>query len=214
MDKAMLYQADIETQNSIVVSSVLLLFIAAFFGSSLTLGADGARWVSSVDSPSFVQIGDVVLTHSDVDAYIRDRVREEHRRAFLRDPGRIAELIQQQALTFQLAHRAIENGLDKDPDVIALLDLSAKNELSKLEVRRFLDENMLDSYRNQAQELALTSPDLVDPGVSTLTFDQLLVTGQEEESRLDTAVRIADLYERYKERSEEHTSELQSRGHV
>src|SRR5699024_6000143 len=86
MDKAMLYQADIETQNSIVVSSVLLLFIAAFFGSSLTLGADGARWVSSVDSPSFVQIGDVVLTHSDVDAYIRDRVREEHRRAFLRDP--------------------------------------------------------------------------------------------------------------------------------
>src|SRR5690625_3723414 len=177
---------------------VLAMIAAAVSASPGLLANDGAGKAES--NPSvFVRIGEVVLNHSDVDAYITDRVREEHRSAFLRDPGRIADLVQQQALTFQLAHQAVENGLDKEPEVVALLDLSAKNELSKLEVRRFLKENMLDSYRNQAQELALTSPDLIDPGVSTLTFDQLLVTGQDNESRLDTAVRMADLYERYRE---------------
>src|SRR5690625_538849 len=192
-------EPDIKKQCGIANFSNLLLLVAAIFGSTLAVGADGVHRASSVGSPSFVQIGEVILTHSDIDAYIMDRIREEHRSAFLRDPGRIADLVQQQALTFQLAHQAVENGLDKDPEVIALLDLSAKNELSKLEVRRFLKENMLDSYRNQAQELALTSPDLIDPGVSTLTFEQLLVTGQDDESRLDTAVRMADLYERYRE---------------
>src|SRR5690625_4294445 len=211
-------RVSVKTVAGLRCSPAFLRFVLAMRAAAVSaarglLASDGAGKAESAPSV-FGRIGEVVLNHSDVDAYITDRVREEHRSAFLRDPGRIADLVQQQALTFQLAHQAVENGLDKDPDVISLLDLSAKNELSKLEVRRFLDENMLDSYRNQAQELALTSPDLVDPGVSTLTFDQLLVTGQEEESRLDTAVRIADLYERYKERSEEHTSELQSRGHV
>src|SRR5690625_970910 len=150
-------------------------------------------------SDIFVKLGDITLTQGHLDAFILDRIPKEHRAVFLSSPDRIVEMVQQQLLRRQLGSLAISHGLDKVPSNQALLEYKTMGELSRLETRRYLEEHRLDSYRNQAQELALTSPDLIDPGVSTLTFDQLLVAGQDDESRLDTAVRMADLYERHRE---------------
>src|SRR5690625_4030856 len=118
---------------------------------------------------------------------------------FLRDPKRISSLVQQLLLTEQLAAKAVENNLDRDLETQALLKFQTHNELASLETKRFLNENMLKSYRSQAKELALANPGLVKPESFTLTFDQVLVSGQDDGSRLNTAVRMADLYERHRE---------------
>lgn len=64
-----------------------------------------------LDSPVFARLGDAVLTQADIDAYIQDRVPEEHRSSFLSSSNRITELVQEQMLTHQLAHRAAEHDL-------------------------------------------------------------------------------------------------------
>lgn len=151
------------------------------------------------DSPVFATLGGTTLTQADLDAYIQDRIPEEHQAGFLSDPNRIASVVQQQLLQLLLARQGIEHGLDKQPEIAALLYHKAMSELAKQEIKRYLAEHQLDSYSAQAEELAIVEPDAVQSEMFTVSFDQLLVTGQEDESRLDTAVRMADLYERYRE---------------
>lgn len=151
------------------------------------------------DSPVFVTLGGTTLTQADLDAYIQDRIPEKHQAGFLSDPNRIASVVQQQLLQLLLAHQGIKHGLDEEPEIAALLYHKAMSELAKQEIKRYLAEHQLDSYSAQAEELAIVEPDAVQSEMFTVSFDQLLVTGQDDESRLDTAVRMADLYERYKE---------------
>src|SRR5690625_7185189 len=96
-------------------------------------------------------------------------------------------MVQQQLLRRQLGSLAIRHGVDKVPSNQALLEYKTMGELSRLETRRYLEEHRLDGYRNQAQGLALTSPDPTDPGGATLAFDQPLRGGQDGESRRDMA---------------------------
>jgi|SRR5690625_926128 len=174
--------------------TIVLFFVAAYVAADLDTEGQEAT-----DNKRFISLGDVVLTQLDIDSYISTRIPEEMKAGFLRDPKRISSLVQQLLLTEQLAAKAVENNLDRDLETQALLKFQTHNELASLETKRFLNENMLKSYRSQAKELALANPGLVKPESFTLTFDQVLVSGQDDGSRLNTAVRMADLYERYRE---------------
>lgn len=150
------------------------------------------------DSPVFATLGGAKLTHADLDAYIQDRIPEEHQVGFLSDPNRIASLVQQQLLQLLLARQGIEHGLDEQPEIAALLYHKAMSELAKQEIKRYLAEHQLDSYSAQAEELSIIEPDAVESEKFTLSFDQLLVSDRDDVSRLYTAARMADLYDRYK----------------
>src|SRR5690625_3555824 len=181
-----------------IVHRIVFLSIALiFFGSTL---ADDHRGKSRLDSSDvFAKLGDIILTQVHLDAFIRDRVPEKYRAGFLSSPDRIADMVQQQLLRRQLGSLAISHGLDKDPDTAALLEYKAMGELANLETQRYLEEHRLESYAAQAQELALVEPELVQSARWKATFDQVLIASRDDESRLDTAVRMADLYERHRE---------------
>src|SRR5690625_7824793 len=100
-------------------------------------------------------------------------------------------MVQQQLLRRQLGSLAISHGLDKVPSNQALLEYKTMGELSRLETRRDREEHRLDSYRHQAQELALTSPDLIDPGVAALTADQRTVAAPADQSRRERSAGMA-----------------------
>lgn len=150
------------------------------------------------DSPVFATLGDGVLTQADLDAYIQDRIPAEHQAGFLRDPNRIADLVQQQLLVRQLAAQALKHGLDKEPEVAALLYARTVNELAKLEQQRYVSAHQLDSYAAQAEEMSLLEPDMVSGSDPVISFDQLLISSTRDESRLFTGARMAALYEQYR----------------
>src|SRR5690625_5254401 len=180
-----------------IIWSGIISIALVSVGQALTDDSDGENrpGVSAV----FATLGEINLTQAHLDAFIRDRVPEKYRAGFLSSPDRIADMVQQQLLRRQLGSLAISHGLDKDPDTAALLEYKAMGELANLETQRYLEEHRLESYAAQAQELALVEPELVPSARWKATFDQVLIANHEDESRLDTAVRMADLYERYRE---------------
>lgn len=166
-------------------------------GVGLQPGQVVGEWTAP-DSPVFARLGQAVLTQGDIDAYLIDRVPQEHQAGFLRDPNRIADLIEQQLLSRQLAAQAIDRGILEDKQAAAQLYDKTIRELAMLEIAHHIDTNRLDSYSTQAKELMLTEPGLVDNKQEKVTFDQMLVLAGDKNSRLEKAVRMADLYERYR----------------
>lgn len=179
--------------------SALLLSGALLAGSTaLEPGQQLGCW-SVPDSPVFARLGDVVITQAELHARVQERVPAEHRLGYLSSPERIAELVQTQLLDRQLALKALEHGLNDDPDSAVQLYNRITRELAAMETRRHLADRELDSYRAQAQELAVVEPNLVQPEKHTVTFDQLLITPGEDDHRLQAAVRMAELYQRHQD---------------
>lgn len=176
-----------------------LVILIGLIPCEKTLASGSVKENKVAGSAVFATLGNIDLSHAHLDAFIRDRVPEEHRAGFLSSPTRIADMVQQQLLRRQLGSLAINHGLDKEPDNAALLEYKTMGELANLEIQRYLEAHQLESYTAQAQELVLVEPELVQSGRWKATFDQVLIANHDDKSRLDTAVRMADLYERYRE---------------
>ncbi|NBB93008.1 MAG: hypothetical protein GVY32_07570 [Gammaproteobacteria bacterium] len=172
------------------------LAIPLFFAQT----ASGTSLGLPRDSEAFAYQGPVTVTQADLDAYL-DRIPEEHRGGFLLDNERLAQAIENLLLVRLLGHQAIENGLLEEPVVQGSLYQTAMVYLADERRKRYLDENMLDDYEQQARELYLTQPSMFEVPAS-LSFSHILVNRGQGRGELEAMERIFEVYEKLQDGAE------------
>ncbi len=129
---------------------------------------------SLADDHIFAIQGDQVLTQSDMDAAFA-RIPEAHRLQFIRDGGRVDQLVQNLLRARQIAAAARAEGFDQDPLVRGRLELSREEELAKLWIEHILANAPEADYEAMAEEYFLANPDEF-MSLETLDVSHILVS--------------------------------------
>jgi hypothetical protein len=142
--------------------------------------------------------GDTTVTFQDVHGFFRHQIPESDRAGFLRNPRRIAQMIDNLLARHGVARMAIADGLDDDPGVEAEILHGSVNTLFQAYIDRYVEANMLDSYEDQAREAYLVDPDRFS-GSPAVTFRHLLIMPAEAGGPVAAMRRILELHDQAQE---------------
>lgn len=163
--------------------------------------------------------GNGEVTHQLFKARI-DRIPEEHRFAFIRDRSRMEEVLNQMLIVMQLATDAREAGFDRDPDVMARMELAATEELAKAWMENYLVNSEPANYTAMAREEYLINQDKYLT-LETVDVSHILIKteGRSEEEALELALELAAqldddpaLFEAFVDEYSEDTSRVNNQG--
>lgn len=165
-----------------ILSRALIVF--AFFIILPSADASERTLCVEFESPTFLRMGSVELTHADIDAFLQT-IPEADRAPFLESPRRIAQMLENMVLVEAFAEFALADGLTDDPVLGAKLYRAGITELSRLYRNRLLAQGELQDYAQLAREIYLAEPDLFRTG-SLYEFEHVLVpvpySGREAEA--------------------------------
>ncbi len=168
------------------IATVLFLFlIESAAGSSLGLPRNSA---------SLLHQGPVRVTQADVDAYL-SRIPADQRAGFLMSNERLGQALESLLLVRLLGNKAIEAGALEDALVEGSLYQGAMVYLAEHYRERYLEEQMLADYGQQARELYLTEPQLFRRPES-VSFTHILVNRGRGRGELEAMEQIFELYEK------------------
>lgn len=155
---------------------LLLLFLAGSLiagpATSQEIAAEPIELEVKAVGETFATRGRALVTHDDIDNYLLQRVPPEHQSSFLLDADRIGTMVQNLALPRQLAARALDEGMDKNPKIQAKMLQGLVTLLADEYMARFFEMNALEDYEVVARELYLTSD---RKSAGKLDFSQILV---------------------------------------
>lgn len=147
----------------------------------------------SYSSDPVVTMGDVVITHADLDAHM-EQLPEGDRTQAVSSMERIDQLLQSLLLQEALKQEAVEAGLLEDESIAASATYSVAADLSKHQMKRHVESQLLGSYEQRAKELFLAQPEQFS-GPPAYSFTHVLVSTAEREEA--EAMRlILDLHDR------------------
>lgn len=141
---------------------------------SATVGTDALAVQAQQRGALFARRGDTEITYNDVHGFMRATIPEADRGGFLRNPRRIAEMIDNLIARHGIAELAIAQGALERRDVEAEILHEAVNALFEDYVEAYVEERLLDDYEDQAREAYLLAPDRYQ-GPRTVTFRHLLI---------------------------------------
>jgi peptidyl-prolyl cis-trans isomerase C len=174
-------------------SVVVLAFLMAQ-GMALADGDEVHKtWTLEYQSPRFLDMGDVTITQTDVDAYLLD-MPAERRPAFLASAERIGEMLNNLVLMKSFVPMAMEEGLLDDPAMQAHLFQKLAREVRSIYREWFLESIELDDYSARAREIYLTNPQRFR-GPETLDFHHLLVVAGNTRSEVEAMARVLEAHE-------------------
>ena len=150
-------------------------------------------WTLEYQSPRFLDMGDVTITQTDVDAYLLE-MAAERRPAFLASAERIGDMLNNLVLVESFVPMAIEEGLLEDPAVQAHLYRRLAREVRELYREWFFDSIELDDYTLRAREIYLTNPQRFRRQ-ETLDFHHLLVLAGSTRSEVEAMTRVVEAHE-------------------
>lgn len=136
--------------------------------------ADGLAVQAQQRGALFARRGDTELTYDDVHGFMEATIPEADRGGFLRNPRRIAEMIDNLIARHGIAELAIAQGALARRDVEAEILHKAVNTLFEDYIDAYVEERLLDDYEDQAREAYLLEPDRFS-GPRTVTFRHLLI---------------------------------------
>lgn len=171
------------------VSSLLAVAVLA---QDPDTGDTRKEWTIGFESDRFLEMGDVVLTQKDIDAYLQ-RVPAEHRAEVLAGAQRIGDILTNIVLIEGFRPLAAAEGMLDDPDIQARLYLTVGREVRDIYRERFLDSIELDDYSSRARELYLTDPDRFQTP-QTIDFRHILVAAGSQRSEIEAMERIIEIH--------------------
>jgi len=102
--------------------------------------------------------GEVVLTQSEIDAAF-SKIPEEERQRFVRDGGRVDQLIRILLTRKAIAADAMDSGFDKVPPIADRMRLEAEKELAEAWMEKVMADMPPGNYEKMAYEHYQTNPD-------------------------------------------------------
>jgi peptidyl-prolyl cis-trans isomerase C len=143
-----------------------------------------------------VRMGDVVISHADLDAHLTGLPEADRSRA-VSSVERIDTLLQSLLLRKALYNAAVEDRLNSDDSVAAVAATRAMQALADEQMRRHVESRLLDDYETQARELYQADPQQFsnDGGYD---FTHVLI-GTAEREEAEAMRLILDLHERVQE---------------
>lgn len=110
------------------------------------------------DDEVFARQGDVVLTQDEIDAAFA-RIPEQYRNSFIRDGGKVDQLVQSLLRYKQIAKEAVNQEFDQETLVKARLKLASEKELAEAWMERVLESAPEADYEAIALERYLAYPE-------------------------------------------------------
>lgn len=140
----------------------------------------------------FARIGEINITYSDVHGFMRKEIPENDRAGFLRNPSRIATMINNLTARYGIAERAVSEGLLDQRGIQAEILHKAVNTLFDEYARNYVEAQLLDSYEAQAREAYLLDPNRF-PQPRTVTFRHLLVIPEDSGGEVSAMEKIIEI---------------------
>jgi peptidyl-prolyl cis-trans isomerase C len=169
--------------------------VAASLSWSAWSGGETKSFTVEFESERFLSRGDLVITQSDIDGFLKERVPEDDRAALLASPDRIGELLNNLILTEAFLPKARESGLLDDPAIQARLYRVLGGEVRRVFRDHYMSTIELESYENSAREFFLTrGSEFMHP--DTIDFEHILVAVTRDRPEVEAMKRIVDLHER------------------
>jgi parvulin-like peptidyl-prolyl isomerase len=132
-----------------------LIFTAHIAANAQTPSSEPA----TADTAVVVSQGPAEITFTDIDARV-SRVPVDKRGGFMNDPERIETLLRTLLLTRQMAAAAEAEGLDKDPVVLADIELAREEILARRRLALFVAGIKIPKFTELARERYVSSPTL------------------------------------------------------
>lgn len=170
---------------------IVLLALAA--GSAMGEPASvEQRLELSASSEPVVSMGDVVITHAELDAHIQNLPPDSRAQA-VSSMERIDKMLQGLLLNKALYEAAKESELLDDPATTFRAIYAAAEELTREQMKRHVESRKLDDYEQQARELFLSSPEKFE-SVRSYDFTHVLVSVADR-SEAEAMQRILEVHE-------------------
>lgn len=188
----------IKNLNSIALTVTFSVAILAL-SAGIALGADSPveqRLELAATSEPVVKMGDVVITHGELDAHINELPSDSRAQA-VSSMERIDQMLQGLLLKKALYEAAVENGLLDEPELTFQALYAAADKLASEEMKRRVESRKLDNYEKQARELFLSQPDSFRPAPS-YDFTHVLVSTTDR-SEADAMERILEVHNQIKD---------------
>lgn len=171
--------------------------LALFLGLSLAAVAeDRPTWSIGIDSDPVVRSEGTVVSVADLDAHL-SAMPEEDRSQFVSSRERLGDAIERILLRRLGAKTVSDRELPDEPVAMAKAMAALEDELFEQVKRAYLDQHLLDDYREPARELWLTERErFVAP--TRYSFSHVLIrTADREEA--EAMRRVLDLHDRVRE---------------
>lgn len=159
------------------------------------LRAETACQITAPESPPIFMRGDGVVSQLDMDVYLA-RIPEHHRPAFLDSRQRLGEALENLVLPRQFVAEARVRApeLFVEPLLRGQLYQGALVLVAERYMDHLWEQQRLDDYSQQARELWLTHPELLELPAK-ISFSHILVQTGQARSEIDAMRRILHVYD-------------------
>lgn len=144
-------------KQALIAGAALLLVFSSSFAQLAPDAGVPATTAPLPDSAVLAERGGQVLTMGDMRAKLRNALPADKRRGFFSDGGRVAPLIDDLLGTRQVAAVARQNGLDKDPEIRAEVEMFELELLSRRQIQRHMAQLEEPDYEVLARERYLAN---------------------------------------------------------
>jgi len=176
----------------VMVLCTTSLLMASVVAQDHDNGDTRKEWTVGFESDRFLEMGDVVITQKDIDAYLQ-RIPAERRADVLLGADRIGDILTNMVLIEGFRPLAIAEGLLDDPDMQARLYLVLGREVRDFYREWYLDSIELDDYSGRARELYLTEPERFQTP-QTIDFGHILVAAGSQRSEIEAMERVIEIH--------------------
>ncbi|MDZ7791296.1 MAG: peptidylprolyl isomerase [Xanthomonadales bacterium] len=180
--------------RSLVIAGAILMAPALF--ASEPMNQKTTEIEISYESDTVVRVGDVAITHADLDAHM-SRLPESDRTQAVSSMERVDKLLQNLLLQKALFEQAQRNQLMESDSMAALAGNRVIAALADEQMKQHVESQMLDDYEQRAKEMFLADPQKFAPEPSYDFTHVLVSTADREEA--EAMRRILDLHDRIEE---------------
>lgn len=142
-----------------VSPSVIALMLGGLLGVSAAIGAESDAQVPQLDpNEVFAYKGGVTLTQTEIDA-VFSKLPEAERLAFIRDGGKVDQLVNSLLQRKLIARDAAAAGYDQQPIIAARIDLERQKELAEAWLQKIMQDAPGADFEALAYEHYLATPE-------------------------------------------------------